>query len=108
MVVNKKNTPRGCFFRIVSLLLLRLFLWKDVHERTRNNLAGEVFDLFSLEFYETTGQSKEGIILPTLDVFSRMELRPALSDDDVAGRNGLIAEDFDAKTLGDRITAKGG
>lgn len=34
------------------LLLFGLLLGEDVHERSRNNLTGEILDLFSLEFDE--------------------------------------------------------
>ena len=80
----------------------------DINKRAGNDLASEIFDLFGLEFYETVDHGKKGVILATFDVLSGMELGATLTDDDVANRNGLVAIDFHAETLGNGITAEGG
>ena len=94
---------------IFTEALFRLFLfWSDIHKSTRDNLSCEVLDFAGLKFYEATGEGKEGIIFTTLDIFSRVELGATLTDDDVASRNSLIAENLNTKTFRNRITAKGG
>lgn len=103
---NKKRPIQGVFYSERSLDLL--LGWEYVHEGSGNDLTSEVFDLFGLEFYETVGQGKEGIIFTALDVFPGVKLGATLADDDVSSRNGLVAEDFDTETLGNRVTAKGG
>lgn len=91
-----------------TLLLFGFLFWEDIHERARNNLAGEILDLFGLEFYETRGQGKEGIVFSLLDVLAGVKFGPTLADDDVADRNRLVSENLDAEALGNRVTAEGG
>lgn len=107
-----KKTPFDKFRVFFDLkrgrLGLGFFLCSDVYKRTRDDLTGEILDLLGLEFDESVDESKEGVIFTLLYILAWVKLSSTLADDDVSDRNGLIAEYFDAETLGNRITAEGG
>ena len=66
-------------------------------------LAGEREHFLCLEGDDTAGERDEGIVGDALHVRSRMELRAALADDDIADFRCLSAGELDAETLGDGI-----
>ena len=53
----------------------------------------------------TVAQSEQRVVLATTDVFAGMELRAALTNDDVAGDDVLATEALHAKSLGMRVAA---
>ena len=59
----------------------------------------------ALETNNALNLGEQGVVLAAADVQARMDLRAALTDKDVARRNGLTVRTLDAQALGLGITA---
>src|SRR5690606_17264934 len=75
---------RGPGTRVCGVVLLR----DDVGELA---LAG------GAEAHRAVGQREQRVVAATTDVATRVDLGPALADDDRAGRHDLAAEALDAE-----------
>ena len=60
------------------------------------------------EFYRSVDESEERVVLAHAYVFTGVVHRAALANDDVARLCELTAEQFDAESLGLRLTAGSG
>ena len=63
---------------------------KDVHNAAATPCS---------EVHRASGQSEQGVIATATDVVARMEVGPALTDDDLAGLHLLPTETFDTEPL---------
>lgn len=79
-----------------EVIVLKLFSSKNIDNAASAGGA---------EFDDTLSQCKQGVILAATDVQSRVEVRSTLTNDDLAGTDGLTAEALDAETLGVAIAA---
>src|SRR5690349_3156121 len=60
------------------------------------------------ELHLTLDQGEQGVVLADADIGAGMELRAALTDDDVAGDDALTTELLDAKTTAGAIATVAG
>ncbi len=77
-------------------------------EGSFDEASGEAGHFFHLEVHLARNHGEEGVVAGAGDSLTRMELRATLAKNDIAGFRLLIAEDLDAETLGNRVTAKVG
>jgi hypothetical protein len=61
-----------------------------------------------LELYDTVDEGVKGGVSGGLNVVARVEFISVLADDYFALVNALVTEDFNAKALGDRVSAETG
>ena len=88
-LLPKKNPASGVFSIIKS------------NRRSGRNDIDEcsVLRAFDSKLYIAVGFCKQGVILATTYVITRVELGATLTHDDVTGYNHFTAEFFDAETL---------
>jgi hypothetical protein len=79
------------------IALFRLVGWDDRYEHPAARALAE-FDLAGLG-------GEERVVASKADIFAGVELRAALTDDDVAGKDVFAAKPFHAEALGVRIAA---
>jgi len=92
VLINKK--PATLTIQSTGLLIL---FWKSAKLRFDRNNAHGAGGL--AEFHFAVAKSKEREIAAAADVFARMELGAALTDDDVAGENEFAAILFNTQIL---------
>ena len=93
---------------ISSYGLFLLLDRKDVDEGPLCELAGEGEHLLRLEGDDSLDERNERIVPGSFHVFSRVKLRPALADEDIADFRYFPAEQLHAEALCPGITTKTG
>ena len=77
--------------------------------RTQLQCGSNDTDNFSiglcLKTYLAIGKCKKGVVLPLAHVDAGMDMGPALTDEDVAGQNGLTVAPLHAQALRLRVAA---
>ncbi len=79
-----------------------------MHKSAFDKTSGKTGYLFHLKVYLARNHGEKGVVAGAGDSLARMELCATLAKNDIAGFRLLIAEDLDAETLGNRVTAKVG